>query len=276
MEDDLAGVTLYTWDPTTNDYITPAELCMGKGYWIWFDEEAVVDIIGHEFNESIQEIPCITPGWHMIGPSFLVSWGDAQVAYSGETLSIDQAAKQGWIKSFVIRYNPDISEDYYYWCGYEEAILAPWCGYWIKTLVPDVTLQLQENSAYYASTLTLNDPRTMGFQLPKAGMALPPPPPKWTSETEVGWWVASATGSERAVFQIAGPQALQAEAVRLKVFNLAGDQVYEEQAPGCRLTWRYVASSGERLTNGVYLVQISAQIDGIWEDREVIKLLILR
>ena len=65
--------------------------------------------------------------------------------------------------------------------------------------------------------------------------------------------------------------------LELAVYNLAGQQVATQQAAGNRLTFRALASNGQRLANGVYLyvVTIKGQ-DGSVIRSEVRKLVIMR
>lgn len=219
----------------------------------------------------------------MIGPAFLrslsetICWGNVWVEHDGETVTrVRAAAELGWLKPFVIRYDPDASPDYHYWCGYEDAILVPWEGYWVKTLKPNVTLQFHFIPAPPLSALALDDPQAMGFQPAGAGIPLPPAPPTWTSETGAQWWVTTAVDANAACFQVLGPLASHVDALRLEVFDLSGQQVYKEEAAGRRLTWSYTTSSRERLANALYLTYLLVRIDGLWEAGPPMKILLLR
>ena len=144
------------------------------------------------------------------------------------------------------------------------------------TLVPNVTLQFHFIPAPPLSALALDDPQAMGFQPAGADTPLPPAPPSWTPETEAQWWVTTAVDADAAQFQVMGPLASHVDALRLEVFDLSGQQVYKEEAAGRKLTWSYITGSRERLANGLYIAHLTAQINGIWVQGEVIKLLILR
>ena len=283
LKDDLQGAEIYTYDPAVGDYVIPTELRMGQAYWAWFNGTTDIDATGHKFSGSPQRINCAIAGWHMIGPAYLrhssetTCWGEVWVEHDGETVSsVHAAAERGWLKPFVIRYDPDISPDYCYWCGYEEAILVPWKGYWVMTLLPNVTLQFHFIPAPPLSALALDDPQAMGFQPAEADTPLPPAPPTWTSEAGGQWRLDVAIGADAAQFQVVGPLASHVDALRLEVFDLSGTRIYEEEVSGRELTWPYTTSSGERLSNGIVLMHLSGRIDGVWEAGELMKILILR
>ena len=282
LEDDLGPVGIYTWDAALGEYVYPAQLELGQAYWVWLeDQETVIDVTGHKLFTSPQEIACAEAGWHMVGPAFfrtpgdIVRWGsDVWVRHAGEVATgVEAAAERGWIKPFVIRYDPDTDPRYCYWVGYGEAVLVPWEGYWVRTLVPDVTLLFHFIPAPPGSAL--GDVGAMGFRPAPAGMELPPPPPAWTPQA-TGWWVAVSTTPTGACFQVVGPLSPKVEAVRLQVFDLAGRRVYQGQAIGPELLWPYSTESGVPVANGVYLARVSANIDGAWQPGELLELFVLR
>ena len=279
LGDDLGTDPLSTWDPIAGNYVTSSTIELGGAYWAWFaNANTLVDLTGYQFGASSQSIPCAAPGWHMIGPAFQTSWGDAQVTHAGEALTVAQAADQGWIKPFVIRYDPTISPDYFYWAGYEEAILAPWEGYWCMTLVPDVTLQFPHAPTAPASILALNNAQAMGFHPVKAGMDLPPVPPQLSSPTSQVQvvLVPNPVRKEYAIFQVRGICPCKVQSLQVMIYNLAGQLVWHRESQASSLPWDTRDQDDRLLANGIYLFKTEVLINGEWISTKVDKLAIFR
>jgi hypothetical protein len=66
------------------------------------------------------------------------------------------------------------------------------------------------------------------------------------------------------------------EAIRVRIYDLAGALVYEEEISGSEMTWHTENLYGEYLANGVYLYRASVLVDGTWIETTVQKLVILR
>ena len=66
------------------------------------------------------------------------------------------------------------------------------------------------------------------------------------------------------------------EAIKIQIFDLDENLVYEEEVPGNELIWHTVNEYGEYLANGVYFYRALAKIDGKWIPTKFQKLVILR
>ena len=66
------------------------------------------------------------------------------------------------------------------------------------------------------------------------------------------------------------------EAIRVRIFDLAGRLVYEHEEDGSRMEWQTENNYGEHLANGVYLYKLYMRVDGVWIATEVHKLVVLR
>ena len=71
-------------------------------------------------------------------------------------------------------------------------------------------------------------------------------------------------------------RAVDAESIRIQIFDLSGKLVFEEETTGNTLAWHTASNTGEYLANGVYLYRALVYIGGEWIQTEVQKLVILR
>gem|GEM_PF-1631564 len=75
-------------------------------------------------------------------------------------------------------------------------------------------------------------------------------------------------------FSVVGEPEVQA--IRVRVYDLAGELVWQSEAGGNILAWEAEDLTGRPLPNGVYLYVVEAKISGNWQNLGVYKLLILR
>jgi len=78
-----------------------------------------------------------------------------------------------------------------------------------------------------------------------------------------------------AHFRATGPMAAQVVEMRVEIFDLAGQLVWEESATGNEIDWHTDALSGEYLANGVYIYRVLVLVEGNWISK-VDKLVVLR
>jgi len=71
-------------------------------------------------------------------------------------------------------------------------------------------------------------------------------------------------------------QGVDAEAMKIEIYDLNGSLVFEEETPGTELVWHTVDLQGEYLANGVYLYRALVCIDGEWTATPLERLVILR
>jgi len=76
------------------------------------------------------------------------------------------------------------------------------------------------------------------------------------------------------VFKVTG--AADVQTIRVKVYNLTGELVWQSEAEGNALSWGGDDLAGQPLANGVYLYVVEVKVAGKWTNLGIDKLLILR
>ena len=66
------------------------------------------------------------------------------------------------------------------------------------------------------------------------------------------------------------------EAMRIEIYDLAQDLVFEEEVAGSELEYHTTDKYGEYLANGIYFYRAIVLINGIWHETAFQKLVILR
>ena len=66
------------------------------------------------------------------------------------------------------------------------------------------------------------------------------------------------------------------EAILLRIYDLSGVLVYEQEVASTELDWHTGNRAGELLANGTYLYQILVKIGEIWYPTGVQKVVVLR
>jgi hypothetical protein len=66
------------------------------------------------------------------------------------------------------------------------------------------------------------------------------------------------------------------EAIKVQIFDLAYNLIFEETVADNELVWHTVDSQGQYLANGIYLYRAIVFVDGEWIPTEFQKLVILR
>ncbi|RLI12451.1 hypothetical protein DRO33_02635 [Candidatus Bathyarchaeota archaeon] len=75
-------------------------------------------------------------------------------------------------------------------------------------------------------------------------------------------------------FSVVGEAEVQA--IRVKIYNLAGELIWQGEAEGNALAWRAEDLAGQPLANGVYLYVVEVKVAGKRTSLGIAKLLILR
>jgi hypothetical protein len=225
----------------------------------------------------------------MLGGTYPVPAGAPDMMFSGDGgatwLTYVDAYVAGWIKEGIYRWDPCAgTEGAYVMMSQQNAVLNPWLGYWIETLVPGVQVQIPV--AYWVA-----NPWTFPTRYLPAPQAItgtsghtPPPPPP----TPVAFVAAIDPATGIAVVNEPNPvrdvntttfrvMAIDpVEAILVQIFDQAGVLVFEETQAGNELVWHTDNDYGEFLANGVYLYRVSAWINGRWIVTGVRKLAIFR
>jgi hypothetical protein len=71
-------------------------------------------------------------------------------------------------------------------------------------------------------------------------------------------------------------EGVDAELIRVEVYDLTGKLVWKGEGSGNELTWHTEDLTGLPLANGVYLYKVFVKVDGTWIASDVRKLVILR
>ncbi len=77
-------------------------------------------------------------------------------------------------------------------------------------------------------------------------------------------------------FRVMGSAASIVEAIRVRIFDLSGGLVWEDETVGSELDWHVENLVGDYLANGMYLYQVSIKIDGMWISKDIGKIAVLR
>jgi len=270
--DDVSPLYIFWWDPDQGKYITPTSIDPGRGYWLLLFGTTEIDVTGTAWTEDY-EVQLGKAGWHMIStPTINVFWGYCKFRVGNVTKTLSEAVGAEWILPFFWQY--DTTTGQYVALGANpEDVLRPWVGYWIKTLVDNVTVILP------IKYMLTNPP------VPPAGLALlgvglpqetPPAPPSFAALAKDLLTVLAYPNPATANVVTFRALGLPVEGIRVSVFDLGGRKVWAGEAAGHELAWNLADSSGQPLANGVYLYVVEARLGGQWVSMGLNRLLILR
>lgn len=144
------------YDTETKTYRPLTQVTPGQSFWMYVDGPTwghprtyylVTDaaIVGEALGtgrQTLEQHIQLARGWNMVGNPFVypVYWGQVLVYSGGETRTLDDAYRSGWIDKTLFSWNTDkwdydISSD-------TQTLLNPWKGYWVNTYRP-VTLVIR-------------------------------------------------------------------------------------------------------------------------------------
>lgn len=97
-------------------------------------------------------------------------------------------------------------------------------------------------------------------------------------EGEAPWFVLTVTpnpvtSGRNVVFALDG---VEAEGIRVQVYDVSGRLVYKAEGVGSELTWNLTDTTGRLVANGLYLAVAYARVNGEWIASDLEKVLILR
>ena len=273
-DDVLTSLVMWEWNGT--EYVEPTQIEGTRGYWIWLLGEATLDVCG-EAPETNVEFVLDWAGWHMIStlttPVYL---NKLVVRVDGEEKIWDDAVSAGWVRPFAYWWDP-VAEDYMTVLP-DNGVLMPWRGYWIKTLVDNVTIVLPIE--YSLENPPEVPTESLGIKATTVSDELPPPPPPAPTPDLSAIDVVNEPNPVRdvntTVFKVVGPAAAFVEAMRVRIFDASGRLVYEAEVEGPELVWHTQDLTGAYLANGVYLYRVEVKVAGQWITTEVKKLAIYR
>jgi len=163
LGDDIEPFKLYKYDTKLNGYkiypldIGEVSLQTGRAYFTRLSERVEIDVGGASNNSDLTLTSTPDPdnvgeiawqgeaGWHAIGNPFVKPVNVANLMVNGTFFS--QAVANGLIEGTLYRWKVDpTSADTYeaVTANGEVNQLQPWEGYWLKTLVDNVTLTIPQ------------------------------------------------------------------------------------------------------------------------------------
>jgi len=128
---------LYRWNTQNAEYDSypniPDSFTPGKAFWLITKDAKQIDVEeGTNVDTSGDYSINLASGWTQIGCpfAFSIDWNDVKVRRNGETVSIQQAEANGWIRDTIWYWN---GNEYTYYQA-PDGVLEPWKGYWVKAL----------------------------------------------------------------------------------------------------------------------------------------------
>jgi len=265
---------LYMWEWNGTGYVIPTQILPGNAYWIYLLDATTLDACGTVLTEDY-EVNLATTGWHMVStPTICVYWHYVHFKLGAETKSLAEAVAASWVRPFFYPYDT-VGATYETLGASSSDLVCAWPGYWVKTLVDGLTMVLPIE-------YSLNNPPVPPMSLRPMGVGAtgdqPPAPPALPGPTSVDkLQIVNAPNPIRDVhtttFKVMGGFV---EAIRVQIYDLSGQLVFEDENPGNELNWHTENLDGENLANGVYLYQVSVKIAGQWNVTKVQKLAIYR
>jgi hypothetical protein len=282
----------YQYNPTTGLYVdlTGVNINWDEGYWLWLMGNETITVYGGEVTTD-QIVVLGDAGWQQFSvPSVDIpvtgpdegGRNDPDIRFrapGGPWYTYNDAIANGLILPGIFYYDA-CAGAYDPAMGFN-AVLAPWNGYWIETLVDGVEVKVPVE---YWITHPWVAPTTYRPMRVDTNGRTPPAPPAipasllYALDQETGIVVSNEPNPIRDVHTttFSVKAAVPIEAILVQIFDLNGTLVFSESQPGNELVWHTDNDYGEYLANGVYLYRVSVLIDGRWIVTEVRKLAIFR
>jgi len=131
----------HLWSSGTADPFV-ASLSPGRAYWVDNSQETPLRIEGGTVPFAdfyfTEEYPtgedALRPGWHQIGTPFPFAAAAGNLVFDDGVVRLPagDAVNQGWVGRTLYWY----TSRGYQWSVLKDAVMEPFVGYWIKTLVP--------------------------------------------------------------------------------------------------------------------------------------------
>jgi len=297
--DELGTLVIYQWDEcqSPSKYLgrftnpTLDEVRPTGGYWVYFLGDKAITVEGATIQDQIT-VTLEYAGWQMIGvPTVAIpithnetdNPGAPDIMFSGDDGQTWLTYAQAYgtlIENGSIIWRYDNTTGQYVGVG-EYGVLDPWTGYWLKTAVDHV--QMKVSVEYWLTHAPVPPSGTASYLPMSANADTPPAPPTMPKNLAIamdksGLIVYNEPNPIRDVhtttFKV--KSALPIEAIRVEIFNQAGQLVFKDEQLGDELDWHTDNDYGEYLANGVYLYRVSAKVSGQWVVTQVRKLAIYR
>jgi len=114
-------------------------LAPGVGIWAGVDSgQLQLAQAGTPVSEQAPYAIPLKPGWNMVGNPFCadVEWGAAQVRCNGQTVSLETAGQNGWVRPYGWAYDPSARQYVLVDAAYPNArrMLGVWEACWVRAL----------------------------------------------------------------------------------------------------------------------------------------------
>jgi len=254
-------LVIYEWVPE-NSYDEPSSIDPGRGYWMYLDGAVKIEVSG-ALPTGDYEVVLGAAGWHLVSaPRWPVPWASTKFTRDGDntTKTLAEAVSAGWVEPYAFSYSTDEGEYVAVKLPDPGASLDSWKGYWLKTLVDDLTM-----------TIPLDGPWASGTPAAQLSLAevpadLRPPAPPGGARPGAGPLTATVypnpVAAGEATFRVTG--GLPVAELRVTVLDLSGCKVWQAESTGNQLTWNLTDSAGRTVANGVYLYRVQANVGDRW------------
>ena len=286
LSDDLDPCYIFYYAPGVGGYVMapPAENIpyhAGMGFWTrTYEDNVTVDAEVQVPDEAVEV--ALGNGWNQIGNPFpfVVSTVDLKVRCGDTELSLLDAQGQGWVSAYLFGY--DTTSGGYVMLDPTTGCLQPWNGYWMRSYQDGCVLIIPPTEC--SSSAPAGQPLSVK-ELQARGLELPPAPPNDLMNLDVKEVLAGLTvrnvpnpirSEHTTTFKVEGKEAELIQAIRVDIYNQAGQKVFTQDINAKELEWHTDNDTGEVLANGVYLYQIWVKIADTWYPTGVRKLAVYR
>jgi len=246
----------------------------GMGFWVWtYNDTTYIDAEVESTSEPVEV--SLVDGWLQLGNpfDFSVSVSGFEVRCGNTTLTLEEAASQGWVSPYLFVYDPDSG-------GYQlvqpNGCIPPWAGFWFRSYRDGCTLIINPVKCPPVppanQALSAEDLRFRGIEVP------PPPPtlPRLAEQIRVVPVPNPVRDVHTTTFRVLGICPCSVQALKVEIYDLAGKLVWQGEVEGPMLAWHTENLEGLPLANGVYLYKAYVKINGEWIPAGVQKVAIFR
>ncbi len=226
------------------DVLSPAE-----GFWVHFVTADAISFIGREVRNDVT-LELVEPGWHLISSPFAVDWERVLVFVNGAERYVGDDVARDVIDESCVCFDPTAqlyrSSDQ----------ILPCQGYWVRTYEPNVRLKMRWTgaSSSLAGLSGCEGEITSSAPLPPGDLAA-------RAKAVV---LAYPNPVRHSVVHFEVPGDYTTDRVRVGVYSLSGEIVWEGEADSNVVEWEPRDEMGEPLPWGPYAFCVSAWQDGAW------------
>lgn len=262
---DYSSSNSYTNYP--NDTET-TQLNWKQGYWVYLDVDKDIEMMT-KVPDQEQTLEFINQGWHMIGVPYTVDW--SQVDFSDPS----DFANDGAGSVRLVTWNPKEGQ---YLNHYADSsyVLSPWGGYWVyvkNASSSDPALMTVNKTDKSATTMGTKTPLPQSVN--ESELNYPPLPQGVDNNFRAFVYPNPVMKRSQVTFTV---QMAELEKIKVTIMNTVGEVIYDpEYEADNQLTWNLKNSSGNKISNGIYLYKIQATgANGTTQASKVKPLLVLQ